>query len=245
MPGAGLPRSGMTIPRLIHQTAATHAVSPEERRLRRRAQRLLPGWRFRLWDDADNQALMARHFPALAARFAAIRRGVVRADIARCAFLHAQGGWYMDTDYKLLRPFDPALLQHACVLPISRDDDPASPGFRVCNSIMASVPGYPLWADFITGLFDRHTPEALDEGAVELVTGPEGLTAFMLAHRDRYPGIHTPPRRAFHPPITAHGLSYDKRHSSYGAHLCWGSWRSTSPLRAAKTLLVRKVTSFT
>ena len=150
----------------------------------------------------------------------------------------------MDTDYKLLRPFDPALLRYRCVLPVSRDDDPASLGFRVCNSVFASEPGYPLWADFIGSIFD-HTPEALDEAEVEAITGPEGLTAFVLANRARYAGLVFPPRKDFHPPITTYGLSYDKTSASYGAHLCWGSWRSKSPLRAAKTLLVRKITSFT
>ena len=232
------------IPKLVHQTAPRKQLSPEEGRMVARAARMLPGWHFRLWDDADNKALVAEHFPELSARFNAIGRGVVQADIARCVYLHAFGGFYFDTDYKLLRPFEDALLESDCLLPISRDDDLASPEFRVCNSIIASVRGYPLWADFVRHLFEQNV-ERLTEGAVEKVTGPEGLTAFVLANMSRYPGIRFARRREFHPLITRRGLSFDRSYPSYGAHLCWGSWRSKSPLRAAKTLLVRKVTSFT
>ena len=206
---------------------------------------MLPNWTFRLWDDSDNQQLMDDYFPEIATRFAAIRRGVVKADIARCAYLHAYGGWYMDTDYKLLHPIDTKFLEESCILPISGEDGIESPGFRVGNSVFASEPGFLLWSDFIADIFARFSPEELDESAVEKVTGPEGLTDFIRPRVSQYAGIHFVPRRFFHPLITRHGLSYDKTFCSYGAHLCWGSWRSKSPLHAIKTLLVRKVTSFT
>lgn len=55
-----------------------------------------------LRDDADNAALMHAVFPHFAERFDAIRIGVLKADIARCAYMHAYGGFYFDTDYRLL-----------------------------------------------------------------------------------------------------------------------------------------------
>jgi hypothetical protein len=70
------------------------------------------------------------------------------------------------------------------------------------------------------------------------------LTKFYVRNRSQYPEIYLPPRNAFHPLITYKGLSWEKGHSSYGAHLCWGSWRTKDPLRKAKTLIVRKITCF-
>lgn len=233
------------IPKIVHQTAKTKLLTPEENRLRDRIQRIMPDWRLELWDDADNARIMQEFFPDYHERFVSIRRGVVRADIARLAFLHAYGGLYLDTDYKVLRKFDEQWLQYDCVLPVSRDDDPASPDFRVCNSIMASAPRYPIWGDFIRHLFDEHQLDKVAENAVEGITGPEGLTSFLLANRDRYPEVVTPERRHFHPLITMKGFSYDRRHPSFGAHLCWGSWRSKSQLRNVKNFAVRKITSFT
>lgn len=76
-----------------------------------RLQRTLPGWTCKHWDDTANSALMHRAFPHLAARFDAIRFGVMKADIARYAYMHVDGGFYFDTDYKLLAALAPALLE--------------------------------------------------------------------------------------------------------------------------------------
>jgi hypothetical protein len=72
------------IPKIVHQTARTKWLSPEEDRLGRRAKRLLPDWEMRLWDDRDNLDLLERHLPQFSARFKNIQRGIVKADIARC-----------------------------------------------------------------------------------------------------------------------------------------------------------------
>src|ERR1700693_1443626 len=124
------------IPKIVHQTARTKLMSPEEDRLRRRVCRLMPSWEMKLWDDADNLELMERHLPQFSSRFKNIRLGVVKADIARCLYMHAYGGFYIDTDYKLLRPISEELLLNECILPASRDADPSSPRFRIGNAVL-------------------------------------------------------------------------------------------------------------
>ncbi|MCW2039066.1 hypothetical protein FHR67_004001 [Xanthomonas arboricola] len=74
------------IPHQFHLTAPSKQLLWEERRIQARLQRLLPGWTCNVWDDADNSALMRSAFPELADRFEAIRFGVMKADIARCAY---------------------------------------------------------------------------------------------------------------------------------------------------------------
>jgi mannosyltransferase OCH1-like enzyme len=232
------------IPKIVHQTATTKLLSPEEERLRHRTKRLLPDWEMRLWDDRDNACLMESHLPQFSVRFQNIKRGIVRADIARCLYMHAFGGLYLDTDYKLTRPIPNELLRNACILPASRDADSIGPGFRIGNAVLASEPGHEFWKSFLTEIFDNFNLENLPESLVEQTTGPEGLTDFYLRHREFHSRLFIPDQRLFHPKITCHGISYDRSAPSYGTHLCWGSWRSKKLLPKIKTLLVRKLTSF-
>ena len=158
--------------------------------------------------------------------------------------MYVYGGFYFDTDYKLLRRIEDDFLRNTCVLPISRNNDTNSPEFRVCNSVLGSTPNYPFWKDFVCHIFETQDVDRVDEYNIEKITGPEGLTKFYVENINRYPEIHLPRRNSFHPLITFRGLSYEKGHSSYGAHLCWGSWRTKDLARKIKTMAVRKITCF-
>lgn len=229
------------IPKIIHQTAPTQDLTVEEHRLIGRNKALMSGWEFHLHDDQDNQRIMQQAFPEFAEAFRSIKRGVVRSDIARCVFLYHFGGWYMDTDYKIIKPFDEALLSHTVILPVSGTEQDQH---LVCNSIMASERGSPFWRAFITHVFSGGTLTDLVEKSVEGTTGPLGLSKFYLANRDQFPGIYLPPKPMFHPRVTLRGFSYERFPESYGIHWCWGSWRSKSFPRAVKNYVTRKVTSY-
>lgn len=86
----------------------------------KRLQKKLVGWQYRFWDDADNLRLIERLFPRLSHRYAAIPFGVAQSDIARCAYMYAYGGFYFDTDFKVLRAPDAAILAKKCVIPIEK-----------------------------------------------------------------------------------------------------------------------------
>ncbi len=232
------------IPKLIHQTSRSKILSPEEERLRRRTAKILPNWKMNIWDDRDNIEIVRKSFPDHFDKFMAIKRGVVKADIVRCVYLYAFGGLYIDTDYKILRPIGDEILKCHCVLPVSRSDDQASPDFRICNSVLASEPRHPFWEGFLNRIFTFPDLEQLPESLVEKVTGPEGLTRFYLDNRNVYTDLYVAPRKFFHPLITCKGLSYDRSYPSYGAHLCWGSWRSKGIFKSVKTFITRKLTSF-
>jgi len=85
-----------------------------------RMKSILKGWEYTFWDDSDNDRLIAQYFPQFAERYREIERGVVRADLARCMYLYIHGGFYFDTDYKILAPIGDDILAENCVLPISR-----------------------------------------------------------------------------------------------------------------------------
>ncbi len=231
------------IPKIIHQTAPTKDLTWEERRLIARMLTILSGWQYHLWDDNDNDRFVAGHFPQYVEQYRRIKRGVVKADLARYMYLYVHGGFYFDTDYKLLAPIGEDLLSHPCVLPVSRGvaDNPST--MRLGNGVMGSIPRHTFWSDFLRDLFVTGKLESLAEDRIEKTTGPEGLTDFFLRHRQRYADVFLAPRTMFHPPLTAANFYYRASSDTVGAHLCWGSWRTKNILRLARNVFTRKLTA--
>jgi mannosyltransferase OCH1-like enzyme len=226
------------IPKVIHQTAKI--LTPEEKRIQRRLTNNLVGWEYRFWSDADNEQLVSAKFPKYRSIFNSIRRGVVKADIARYAYLAVFGGFYFDTDYKLTRGIDDTILDHRCILPVSRNTHNL---FRLGNAVMGSEPEHPFWLDFLHYIFQTTGLSETPEHMIEKVTGPEGLTDFFLARREKYRDIYLPSTQMFHPPITRFGLGFKATPETLGAHLCWGSWRSMGVLGKTHMIFIRKITS--
>ena len=227
------------IPKIIHQTSKK--LTPEEDRLGRRIRGVLPGWEYRFWTDAENESLVEERFRKYLSIFRGIRRGVIKVDIARYMYLSAFGGFYFDTDYKILRSIDEKTLSHTCVLPISRGNGSS---FRLGNAVMGSEAGHPIWTDFIAHIFSTVGLIDLAESKIVDVTGPEGLTEFYLARQQMYDDIYLPARPIFHPVHTYRGFSYRREPMTVGVHLCWGSWRTKNPLQSMVRFTRRKMTSF-
>lgn len=246
-------------PNIIHQTSPTKNLTFEEKRVLLENKRLLPDWEFRIYDDSDNELVMAEAFPEFVDAFRAIRRGVVQADIIRCVYLYHYGGWYMDTDYRLLRALAGNVIdskfpsngqslnavnlsEQTIILPVS--GMPGRDQHLVCNSMLASEKGHPFWRAFIEDLFSNDKLISLDEHSVEGLTGPLGLSRFYLENKDRFPDVCLPLKKYFHPRITRWGFSYEQHPDNYGVHWCWGSWRSKRLPRKIKNFITRKITSF-
>jgi mannosyltransferase OCH1-like enzyme len=226
---------------LSNLNEAAKTLTPEERRLCRRMRRLLPDWEYRFWTDASVDALVQEVFPQHLKAFRAIKRAVVKADIARYMYLFSQGGFYFDIDYKMLQPIDHEMLSHGCVLPLSRSSESS---FRIGNAVMGSEPGHPFWRDFIGHIFSTGELTDLAERKVEETTGPDGITAFFLSRRHLYPDIYLPERPVFHPVHTHAGFLSKTEPRTIGIHLSWGSWRTKNLLKAMVRFARRKVTSF-
>lgn len=237
------PTSATRIPQIIHQTAPTKDLTWEERRLSVRLLTTLRGWQYHLWDDNDNERFVAGHFPQYVEQYRRINRGVVKADLARYMYLYVRGGFYFDTDYKLLATIGEDILSHSCVLPVSRGDAGNPSTMRLGNAVMGSVPRHAFWSDFLRELFNTGKLENVVEDRVEKTTGPEGLTDFFLSHREKYADVFLAPRSMFHPPLTGGYFSYQSSSDTIGAHLCWGSWRTKNVLRLARNIFTRKLTA--
>jgi hypothetical protein len=156
-------------------------------------------------------------------------------------YLSAYGGFYFDTDYKVLRTINEEILSHNCVLPLSRSNGES---FRLGNAVMGSEAAQPFWADFLAHIFSTAGLVDLAESKIEEVTGPDGLTQFYLARQQMYDDIYLPARPIFHPLHTYRGFFSQKGPMTVGVHLSWGSWRTKNPLAAALVLARRKLTSF-
>lgn len=155
-------------------------------------------------------------------------------------YMSAYGGFYFDTDYKLVLAMDEGMLAHSCILPISRDSGTL---FRLGNAVFGSEPNHAFWNDFLEHIFSRAPLSDIAESSIEKTTGPEGLTNFYLEHRDLYRDVFLAPKEVFHPPLTYMGFSFQKKANTVGAHLCWGSWRTKGPLGIVRAIAVRKLTS--
>lgn len=205
-----------------------------------------PGWTHHLWDDADNARLVGEHFPGYADRYAQVPFGVAKSDIARYVYMHAFGGFYLDTDYKLFRPMDEALRAHACVIPLEGADPQVGPTpdwyLGLGNAFMGSEPAHPFWARLIEHIFEELRPHALTRREdIIPATGPEAVTRFYIPRAAEFPDIALPAKNDFYPAMRALGTRTSADASTYGVHLHWGRWRNQRVDIAARNLLRRKL----
>ena len=221
------------IPKIVHQTAKTKVLTWEERQLINRAKRLLPGWQFRLWDDAENSQLVAEHFPENFAAFQQIPRGVMKADIARLIYMHAFGGVYMDTDYKLFTGFDDRFLSASCILGVERgifqadgNEFVKSDDVKFGNAFFAAQRGHPFFLAMIKNIFEKAPFVGLSDWELMTTSGPQGLSNFFLENLSTYKDIEVRNQSVFFPESRFTGLLNQVNNDTIGAHLCWGSWRS-------------------
>lgn len=231
------------IEKRIHQTAPAARLSWEERRYQRRILEKLPGWEYRLWTDDDNSLLFQNHFPEYFDGYSAISFGVVQADISRYLYMHAFGGFYFDTDYKLIRPIPERVLASACVLPIEEKSDSAG-GLKLGNAILGSRKGHPFWSGLIRFLFEDLRPQNVtDRDQIVRVSGPVALTDYYELVRDSHPDILTPHRDQFHPDRKFFGTMHHGDETTIGIHQCWGSWRGKPFIARVRNQVRRKLTA--
>lgn len=234
------------IPKLIQQTAPTHRLTWEEARLTRRLRKMMPDWDYRLWSNDEQETLFAETFPDLIERFRRIPYPMGKADVARYAILYRHGGFYFDTDYKLLRPIDDDWLASSMVIPVecywpdkgSDEIDKLDFG----SAILGSEAANPFWRDLVENIFANNAPDgAYGRQDLPIVTGPMALTHFYVANRARYPNAALPERDLFLPQLSLFGLRSTAHDKTVGIHLTFGSWRQASALVKVKVLARRKL----
>jgi mannosyltransferase OCH1-like enzyme len=100
-------------PKIIHQTWKDEKVPAFLAPCQESWKRLNPSWEYRLWTDADNDALVRDEFPSLLDLYRSLPRAIHRADFARVLYLWRFGGLYVDLDIEALRSADELLDDHS------------------------------------------------------------------------------------------------------------------------------------
>ena len=223
------------IPKIIHQTWKSADIPPHLRGFQASWLHHHPGWEYRLWDDAANEALIAEHYPEFLTSFRQATPSILRVDLVRLAYLHRFGGVYADLDYEVVRPLDDLLeTPHAIV---GREHNGIGQLLRgrdyVINALMASPPGHPLWLEVMRGMvrtyrprriLERHTSHVIRMGIAVLDDHAESR---LRSHGDVK--ILTP--TAFYPSAPTERIADHRRRDSiaqgsYGMHHYDNSWRT-------------------
>ena len=223
------------IPKIIHQTWKSKDLPSHLRRFQESWCHHHPGWEYRFWDDAANEALIAEYYPAFLDYVCRATPTILRVDLVRMAYLHRHGGVYADLDYEVLRPLDDLLdTAHAIV---GRERGGIGSAMRgrdyIINALMASPPGHPLWLEAMHGMLRAHRPRRALEGhtryvirmAIAILDGcvERRLTGdgdvILLPSEALYPSI--PTQR-----ITDHRRLEAVARGAYGIHHYENSWRS-------------------
>lgn len=174
------------IPRLMHQVwvggkplPAKFAAWAEDFR------RHHPGWTYRLWDDAQIEALLREHFPAHVALFRRTRSYSQQSDLARHAILAIHGGLYLDTDCECRRPID--FIAPDDDLIVARELKTASKKVKelyrtprdelFCVWTLLARPGHPLFFDMVAEIA-RRLPQKLSDDAIINAIDQSGPGAF-------------------------------------------------------------------
>lgn len=213
----------MKVPKIIHQTWKDTVIPKEWVPYQEKVKALHPDWEYRLWTDNDNDRFIQEHYPDLFPIYQKYPKPVMKADVIRYAIMDKIGGFYLDLDYEMLKPFD---LEGSVILPMSREKAMGDADDRIGNCILASEPGHVFWKAVIRDLIDDPFDIGTDEIDVEKATGPLLLTKVYFGRS--WEDIVTPSRPLFHPPSPRKEKAYrailDKG-IAYGIHHAHGSWR--------------------
>ncbi|KAI8844043.1 nucleotide-diphospho-sugar transferase [Chytriomyces cf. hyalinus JEL632] len=163
------PTGSQPIPRIIHQSWKTHDI-PKDRfgnwdetwKLQN------PEYKYILWDDTENEALIRNHYPWFLNQYLSYDRGINRADAVRVFYMHKFGGVYVDLDIAAYKPLDNLLLDHHLVL--AKMEVPGEHSWEhkheIPNAWMASRPGHSFW------MHCAHLMMSTNSEGTEEKTGP-------------------------------------------------------------------------
>lgn len=192
-------------------------------------------WEYKFWDNARLKELVDSHYPHLKNYFVESIPAIIQSDIGRYLILKHEGGWYLDFDYEVFRPFN-VWNQNNIVLPLeqSMEDNSPKPN-RIGNAILASVPGHWFWSLILDNLpHAEFFTSNITHEAILTTTGPTRVTEIYDALTDSQKQEITTPRRVhFHYPtphmMTSKEYKDIKMNSKiYGLHHTHSAWRDSN-----------------
>jgi hypothetical protein len=167
------------IPPILHQTWKSKTDLPENFRFWRQSfADLNPGLELRLYDDADNRALLERTFPALLPLYDSYPSEIFRVDFIRPVYMFSEGGFYADLDFQCLQPL--SLLELDAEIVLGRLAPKLRPRQSIPNAFMVSQPGEGFWLGYLA-LCERAWKRLRHDRRYDML--PELVVGPMLLHR--------------------------------------------------------------
>lgn len=166
----------MSTPKILHQTWKTLDVPPNLKAYADSCKKQNLDYEYRLWTDDDLRRLIANDYPQYLVAFDSFAKNIERVDFARYAMMHSIGGVYADLDIQCLKTFDPLVALNKPVLGSEpkehRDELYERRRYVICNALLISPPGHPLWIQIMDFIVQHYKP-----GVNPVVnTGPMALT---------------------------------------------------------------------
>jgi mannosyltransferase OCH1-like enzyme len=190
-----------TIPAVLHQTWKTTQV-PQH------LQRFVRSWtqfqtlEYHFHTDEDSRRLIANHFPQYLEQYDRFTRNIERADFARYAIMAVYGGIYADLDMECIRSIEPWLQSTRAV--IGTEPEEHADVYRVervlCNAILMSPPGHPVWGELMAYIVDNYQPDR----DVVYNTGPMAMTRLHQRRPDVYRDVEITEPTVFYPVIDSY-----------------------------------------
>ncbi len=172
------------IPAILHQSAESHDILPDERRWQESWLRHNPGMTLRFLDNAERRAFVERDFPQYLDLIDGLKFGVMKSDLFRYLSVYKFGGVYADLDVECHRSFDDFLAMDGAIFGVEarvtrerqRELGYARP-FHLASALFMAEPGHP----FLAAIVERLTRQAranMDprRDEIEDVVGPKMLT---------------------------------------------------------------------
>lgn len=217
------------IPKIYHLTTKSGLLNKNEQIILSKNKKLLGDeWEVKIYSDDDNLWIIKNYYPEFLERFICINKGVVKADIMRCIYMHMFGGIYSDTDYQFLRRLPEELMHFSLTIP---SEELSVGKLKLCNCLFFSEPGNPFWYDFVDDVLNKINISTLSEDEIIPTSGPIGLTRFYNLNKEKYLEINIPEPITFFPLKHRWELFKKMDERTLGVHYCLSTWRNIPFLR--------------
>lgn len=170
-------QKSVPVPQRFFQTWKSHSLPDNFARWSATWRELHPDWEYELWDDAQNRAFIAEHYPWFLRFYDAYPAEIYRADAVRYFYLFHFGGVYVDLDFECKKPITPLLERGGVVLGrmlLTPHPD------AIPNAFMASPPRASFWQ--VVAFCLMNAPPTADRP--EAKTGPALLRTALLQYQN-------------------------------------------------------------
>lgn len=191
----------------------------------------------KIWGPNESRDLFIRRYPWALQKYDDFKWAIQRSDMSRPAILHAEGGVYMDLDYKLKKPLIKIFDYLSSNYPSGQvfiNETPNSIGRRsLSNSLMISkTQGHPFWKHFLYRITKtKGNGKGLTRYTKILTsTGPEAITrAYRSFQSKNQLGVIPLPWRVFNPcSVCDRGTSCSKRPEVLAYHKNDSGWHNAT-----------------